>query len=485
MNPTNLYDYYTGQGKSLPSVNARKSLAAEAGISGNYTGTAEQNVQLLSYLNKKGAGGTSAAEVTPSPTYVPPSTVVNNTTPTTVLDLTSNVSGLQKQQEAYLAKKQAQYDKDQIAKEAAQKEADKAMADKTTYQEGRSTSSEILAEQNKKYQIDPQYEQITAMLPEITALRDQLNKLNEDEATAVENLSGQGRGIPMGVLGAQEAKIVRTYAIRENAVSAQLSAKSATMENLRGNITLANQLVTQAVNSYVYDTEQKVQDYKDLYTYNKDIIANLDKEQKDILDEQYKAVTDELATKRDEQLKVAQLALDNGLEYVPGDSIDTITRKIAIAGGSIQYKQAQSEILKNKSASVSSFATTYTPDLLAGFQKFPDASAEEIVGTIIGTLTNQGITVSNENVTALLELAKSLKGKMPAPTPAGTEAGYTGETKKEAVKNASGETMYFKDVPVKTNPNLLNIDFSKMGTGRNLLEEAGIDAVYNDLFNAS
>jgi len=46
---TTLYEYYQSQGQNLPSVEQRKSTASQAGIS-NYTGTAQQNTQLLGYL---------------------------------------------------------------------------------------------------------------------------------------------------------------------------------------------------------------------------------------------------------------------------------------------------------------------------------------------------------------------------------------------------------------------------------------------------
>lgn len=45
--PTNLYEYYQGQGQALPSVSARASTAASAGVTGTYTGTAVQNAQVL------------------------------------------------------------------------------------------------------------------------------------------------------------------------------------------------------------------------------------------------------------------------------------------------------------------------------------------------------------------------------------------------------------------------------------------------------
>lgn len=46
----NLYEFYTGQGKKLPSVQERQSDATSAGIK-NYSGTADQNNQLLKYFS--------------------------------------------------------------------------------------------------------------------------------------------------------------------------------------------------------------------------------------------------------------------------------------------------------------------------------------------------------------------------------------------------------------------------------------------------
>lgn len=51
MNPTTLNEYYTQRGQNLPSVNERRELATSAGIQ-NYSGTAEQNTQLLNYLSR-------------------------------------------------------------------------------------------------------------------------------------------------------------------------------------------------------------------------------------------------------------------------------------------------------------------------------------------------------------------------------------------------------------------------------------------------
>lgn len=47
---TTLFEYYSGKGQALPSVKDRAGSAAQAGIQ-NYTGTAQQNQQLLGYLS--------------------------------------------------------------------------------------------------------------------------------------------------------------------------------------------------------------------------------------------------------------------------------------------------------------------------------------------------------------------------------------------------------------------------------------------------
>lgn len=47
---TTLFEYYSGKGQALPSVKERAGAAAQAGIQ-NYTGTAQQNQQLLGFLS--------------------------------------------------------------------------------------------------------------------------------------------------------------------------------------------------------------------------------------------------------------------------------------------------------------------------------------------------------------------------------------------------------------------------------------------------
>lgn len=54
MNPTNLYEYYQGQGQNLPTVQERAPLYAQYGGQGSYTGSAQQNQFLLGQLQGGG-----------------------------------------------------------------------------------------------------------------------------------------------------------------------------------------------------------------------------------------------------------------------------------------------------------------------------------------------------------------------------------------------------------------------------------------------
>lgn len=62
---TNLYDYYTSQGKTLPTVQQRQGVATQAGISG-YTGTPDQNNQLLQYLSNGATSPKTSAITSPA-----------------------------------------------------------------------------------------------------------------------------------------------------------------------------------------------------------------------------------------------------------------------------------------------------------------------------------------------------------------------------------------------------------------------------------
>jgi hypothetical protein len=96
-----LYDYYTQQGKALPSWNSpeRISLAAQAGITSGYTGTPEQNNQIVAFLNKQST--TPATPTTPTTPTIPITPITTTTTPQEQLSAAqTQLADLQAQQKA-------------------------------------------------------------------------------------------------------------------------------------------------------------------------------------------------------------------------------------------------------------------------------------------------------------------------------------------------------------------------------------------------
>lgn len=76
MQPTTLNEYYQSKGQTLPSISDRQGLAAQSGIQ-NYTGTAQQNTQLLATL----LGNSSNNQVATPSTPIPAQVATGTTTP--------------------------------------------------------------------------------------------------------------------------------------------------------------------------------------------------------------------------------------------------------------------------------------------------------------------------------------------------------------------------------------------------------------------
>lgn len=80
MATTTLSEFYSSQGKALPSVKDRGGVAAQAGIQG-YTGTAAQNAQLLGFLSSNQGGSTPSTTGTPNIPTIPAQNVNSGTQP--------------------------------------------------------------------------------------------------------------------------------------------------------------------------------------------------------------------------------------------------------------------------------------------------------------------------------------------------------------------------------------------------------------------
>lgn len=176
---------------------------------------------------------------------------------------------------------------------------------------GRKSASEIRAEEEGKQGVSDIQAEINVLSPEIAALNKELKQLGADELAQTESLFGQDRGIPLAILNRREAKIQRQFAIRKMGVAADLSEKVALFEALNGRMSNAQTAVTNAVNAYTFDVQQELNDYTTLYDLNRDIIDDLDQDQKDALDAKRTALENELNERKDTLNKVGQLKIEN------------------------------------------------------------------------------------------------------------------------------------------------------------------------------
>jgi len=211
-----------------------------------------------------------------------------------------------------------------------------------SFQKTRPSREKELREELASLGVTEDIETVRGLVGEVGALREQLNKIDEAKALAIEGLAGQGRGIPLSIIRGQQAKTERQYNIRRAAVAAELGAKAATAEALRGNAEFAAKLAQDTVDAIVFDYQQKVNDYEDLFEYNQDIIDGLTTEQKGILEQQRDDAKDELERRREESTIVSGMMIDNpNAGVLPTDSLAIASQKVAKAGGSLAARQEE------------------------------------------------------------------------------------------------------------------------------------------------
>lgn len=278
-----------------------------------------------------------ASTITSSPSITPANPQPSKSIVNTVVDLTAPITGLQTQMANIQNQQGANLAETETAATEAKAGMETAQSNISNIISTRPSQAEALTAERAKYGIEPAFAEIQALVPDITSLREQINSLNEQEARAIENLQGQGRGIPLDVLNTQANKISHEYAIRTNALAANLAAKSATMESLRGNITLASNLANQAVEAKMYDTNQKLKDWQDFYDNNKELYNSLSAEKKSILDSQYNALQKEADAKRNELMKIAewQIKYPNAGINISQDNLSSAAVKAGRAQASV------------------------------------------------------------------------------------------------------------------------------------------------------
>ena len=169
-------------------------------------------------------------------------------------------------------------------------------------------TEDILKQQQAQYQVQQQYQKMLDLQPQIATLQDQINKLDEQEAkdlAAIEATPGMG----MRFISGKQKELQREYAIKRNALAADLAAKAALVQMYRGNINEARSLIQDAVNAATYDISQKRADIKNIINTYGGFVSSIGSTYLDMLKDKERQLENEEKERKNEMIEVANLVM--------------------------------------------------------------------------------------------------------------------------------------------------------------------------------
>jgi molybdopterin-biosynthesis enzyme MoeA-like protein len=270
-----------------------------------------------------------------------------------------------------------------------------AKMQETTNQPNVSITDELKKLQ-EQYGIPDYLDKISALAPEITAIQEKINAINQREAQAIENL--RGKAISEFTAQGQEAALKRQAAIERSGYAAELGVKQAMVESYKGNITQARSLISDAVQAYTFDIQQKNDDMDRMYKFYGDFIGQLDKNTQN----QLSIVRDELATERERQIKDANTIGEMMLKY-PNSGIkfsDTVQQAIIKA-----QPEAASQLLE-----ANGYVGGITPwdDYMQQVINI-GGSPQEAIRAAYDQANTMGVSLTQEERNAITKRAQQLK----------------------------------------------------------------------------
>jgi hypothetical protein len=285
--------------------------------------------------------------------------------------------------------------------------------------------SEELKKLQEQYGIPEYLDKISAIAPEITAIQEKINAINQREAQAIENV----RNKPVSEFTAQgqEAALKRQAAIERSGYASELGVKQAMIESLKGNVTQARSLISDAVQAYTFDIQQKNDDMDRMYKFYGDFIGQLDKNTQN----QLSIVRDELSTERERQIKDANTIGAMMLEY-PNSGIkfsDTVQQATV---------KAQPEAAANK---------LKAGGYVGGITPWDDYMQQviDIGGTTQGAIRAaydqaniMGVSLTQDERNAITKRAQQLKPNITTTTP-GQQSTYQPNTPTEKTAYSAGQ----------------------------------------------
>src|SRR3990167_8425778 len=156
---------------------------------------------------------------------------------------------------------------------------------------------------------------------EVLALQTDLASLNTQEQQSLVRIEEQA--IPLENISRQQNRVIRDTSIKKAGIAAQIQAKAAYLESVRGNFQMVNQLIEQTVKYAFYEKEQETNDWKWMFDTYKAEWDSLSKREQDLFDTRLNLIQRETELEKDEMRDKISLYLDNGLEIPDVNSLKT------------------------------------------------------------------------------------------------------------------------------------------------------------------
>lgn len=201
----------------------------------------------------------------------------------------------------------------------------------------------------QQFQIPELQQQITPLIADIGALNLRIANI-EAQRLASLDASGERTGSSLGFQTGEQKRINREFDRRTMAISAQVTAKTATVNMFRGELDSARGQIDNMIQAIMYDTQVARQDTLDYLNFYENEIGSLEADQKAIFNDMKTFWEKETATqeadlnaKRDLQLFAAQ----NGvvLNWGPADYAKPLSELNSIVASRVGTTIAEGDIL--------------------------------------------------------------------------------------------------------------------------------------------
>jgi hypothetical protein len=373
---TSIVDYLKSIGQDS-SYSARSALASQYGIT-NYTGSADQNLALLSKL-KNNSGSTPAVQEVK--TLKDANNVINNqqniqqntlltnaltelqkrlttnTTPKTTSDIKdTSIIPEQSLDIKYPALTTTTADsinsmiqKEQEALAAKQASAQKTLSDAGVLGTGNTLQEQLLT----GYKANVPVSQYQTKLAEAQNRYGVIEALDEyklqgekvaQAKAAIENLDLQrqaeldaalNRQASMNSISAEQQRINQKYDSQRAKLVGDYNIEAAILATKSNNLTEANKLVSQAVDAYTSDITAEINRFNNFYSIASDFVSSLSSEEKSVLDDVKTQLYAKEKSEKERLTNVLNLKLEYpnaGIEVT--DTLEQATKKAEVVAAS-------------------------------------------------------------------------------------------------------------------------------------------------------